>query len=300
MKRRTFIAANLASIPVVQALANAAPLPIQSSPKVLFFCPRWGATDPIDAFCKRVKAAGYDGVEMGLSSPDAPEADELMATLKQNNLTLVGQYYQSAEADFDSHSRNYERYLRSLAKLKPLFINAQTGKDYFSFEQNKNLVELAAKVSKETGTLVIHETHRGKALFAAHVTKNFLEKIPEMRLTLDISHWCNVHESLLKDQSSAVDFALTRTNHIHSRVGHPEGPQVNDPRADEWKDTISAHLAWWDKVFDQHKKNGTVLTITTEFGPPDYMPVLPYTRQPVASQWDVNVHMMKLLKARYQ
>jgi hypothetical protein len=26
---------------------------------------------------------------------------------------------------------------------------------------------------------------------------------------------------------------------------------------------------------------------------------LPYTCQPVASQWDINVHMMNLLRARY-
>jgi hypothetical protein len=42
------------------------------------------------------------------------------------------------------------------------------------------------------------------------------------------------------------------------------------------------------------------MTILTEFGPPDYLPTLPYTRQPVASQWDINVHMMQLLKKRYQ
>jgi sugar phosphate isomerase/epimerase len=299
MKRRHFIASNLASIPVVQAFANAGSSQEQNNGKILFFCPRWGANDSLDSFCRRVKAAGYDGVEMGLSSPEAPEAEELLSALKKNELTLVGQYYQSFEPDFDSHAKNYEQYLRSLAKLKPIFINAQTGKDFFTFEQNKRLIELAAKVSKETGTLVIHETHRGKALFAAHITKSFLEQIPDMKLTLDISHWCNVHESLLKDQVPAVDLALTRTNHIHSRVGHPEGPQVNDPRADEWTDTINVHLAWWDKVVGQHKKNGTTLTITTEFGPPDYMPVLPYTRQPVASQWDINVHVMKLLKARY-
>lgn len=300
MNRRDFLATNLASIPLVQALASSQPTNEMMDTRVLFFCPRWGATDSWDSFCKRVKEAGYDGVEAGVSTPEAPEAAEIQEALSKNGLKYIGQYYHSWEADFDTHAKNYEKYLRRMASMKPEFINAQTGKDFFTFDQNKKLIELAAKIASETGTPIVHETHRGKALFAAHITRDFLEKIPSMSLTLDISHWCNVHESLLKDQSAAVDAALTRTRHIHSRIGHPEGPQVNDPRAGEWNEVVEAHLAWWDKVVALHRKNQTVLTITTEFGPPDYMPVLPYTRQPVASQWDVNVHMLKMLKARYQ
>jgi sugar phosphate isomerase/epimerase len=300
MNRRDFIATNLASIPVVSALASSGKTNEPMKTNVLFFCPRWGADDSWDSFCKRVKEAGYDGVEAGVSSPEAPEANEVLDALRKHGLSLVGQYYQSAEADIEQHASNYEKYLRRLAAMKPLFINAQTGKDYFTFAQNKRLIDIAARVAVDTGVEIVHETHRGKALFAAHITRPFLDQLPAMKLTLDISHWCNVHESLMHDQVENVDVALGRTRHIHSRVGHPEGPQVNDPRASEWKDVIDAHLQWWDKVAAIHQKNGTTLTITTEFGPPDYMPVLPFTRQPVASQWDINVHMMKLLKARYQ
>jgi hypothetical protein len=45
-----------------------------------------------------------------------------------------------------------------------------------------------------------------------------------------------------------------------------------------------------------HRQAGSpTFTITTEFGPDPYMPALPFTRQPVTSQWDVNVFMMELL-----
>lgn len=37
----------------------------------------------------------------------------------------------------------------------------------------------------------------------------------------------------------------------------------------------------------------------TEFGPPDYMPTVPYTRQPLSDQWAINVYMMQLLRKRY-
>jgi hypothetical protein len=135
--------------------------------------------------------------------------------------------------------------------------------------------------------------------FAAPATRHFIEKNPGMRLTLDISHWTNVHNSLLDDQTENVALALDRVDHIHSRIGHPDGPQVNDPRAPEWEDCVKAHLAWWDKVVALKKQRGERLTILTEFGPPDYMPALPYTRQPLADQWAINVYMMQLLRKRY-
>jgi sugar phosphate isomerase/epimerase len=301
MNRRKFIRNNLMAIPAISILNEAsAKEAVTADSKIKFFCPRWGAADPWDSFCKRVKEAGYDGIETPLSSIDAPEKEEIMIALKKYGLTVIGQYYQSLEADVESNARNLKLHLKSLATLKPLFINAQTGKDFFTIEQNKKVFATAFQFTKESGVEVVHETHRGKALFAAPITKQYIEQLPDLRLTLDISHWCNVHESLLHDQTDAVDLALSRTHHIHSRIGYQEGPQVNDPRAPEWKDTVDTHLKWWDKVVDLHRKANRILTVTTEFGPPTYMPVLPYTKMPVADQWEINVYMMKLLKARYQ
>lgn len=297
MNRRNFIATNvMASLATLPVFASKSALKIN----VKFFCPRWGATDDWDSFCKRVKDAGYDGVESWLNPNDPKEKEAMQRALEKYGLKLVGQYWQSMERDVDAHAKSFDLHLRTLAELNPLFINAQTGKDYFTFEQNKRIIAVATEFTKRSGVKVVHETHRGKALFAAHVSRPFIEKIPDLRLTLDISHWCNVHESLLQDQEDDVALALSRTDHIHSRVGHQEGPQVSDPRAQEWSEALQQHLKWWDQVVDLHNKSGKDLTITTEFGPCNYMPALPYTRQPVASQWEVNVHMLNLLKTRYQ
>jgi hypothetical protein len=47
---------------------------------------------------------------------------------------------------------------------------------------------------------------------------------------------------MLDDQNETINLALSRTGHIHARIGHPEGPQVNDPRAPEWKNIVDTHL----------------------------------------------------------
>jgi sugar phosphate isomerase/epimerase len=268
--------------------------------KFLFFCPRWGHEHiEWDVFLNKVKNAGYNGIECGLSlNPD--ERMEVIALLKKYELMFIAQHWQTVVPDFTRHCQEYEQQLRWLASTRPLFINSQTGKDYYSFEKNKFLIEIAAKIVTDTGVEVIHETHRGKFSFAAHVTREYLEKIPELVLTLDISHWCNTAESFLHDQQDAVDLAISRTRHIHARVGYTEGPQITDPRAPEWKTAVDFHLQCWDRVVaNRISMKAEFITITPEFGAPPYLPVFPYTQQPIVSQWDINTYMMQLLRERY-
>jgi sugar phosphate isomerase/epimerase len=265
---------------------------------VSFFCPHWGSEGiPFIDFLKRVKKSGYDGVEMSLPL-DAEERDAMTATIQSFGLKLIAQHWETVDSDFDQHLFNYTTRLRNLAAADPLFINSQTGKDYFSFEQNAALIAAAESIAADTGISIVHETHRGKFSFAAHITQQYLEAIPNLMLCLDISHWCCVAETFLSDQEAAVDLAILRTKHIHSRVGFTEGPQVMDPRAPEWQEAVEKHIAWWSSIVYRHREIGFPSTITTEFGPFPYLQHLPYTQTPIYSQWEVNTYMMALLKER--
>jgi sugar phosphate isomerase/epimerase len=261
----------------------------------------WGYQGTMDSFCAKVKKEGYDGIELWWPTDNKKAQDEIFAALKSHDLE-IGFLCGGSQSNPHEHFEFYKRMVDAAAKQniqRPLYINNHSGKDYFSFDDNKKFIEHTQALAKETGQLIYHETHRGRMLFAAHITRNFLEKYPDLRLTLDISHWCNVHESLLADQKETIDLALSRTEHIHARIGHPEGPQVNDPRAPEWENTVKQHFEWWDKIVERKKRNGERVTFLTEFGPPDYMPTYPYTKQPLADQWAINVHMMHLLRKRY-
>lgn len=261
----------------------------------------WGYQGTMDSFCAKVKKEGYDGIELWWPTDNKKAQDEIFAALKSHDLE-IGFLCGGSQSNPHEHFEFYKRMVDAAAKQniqRPLYINNHSGKDYFSFDDNKKFIEHTQALAKETGQLIYHETHRGRMLFAAHITRNFLEKYPDLRLTLDISHWCNVHESLLADQKETIDLALSRTEHIHARIGHPEGPQVNDPRAPEWENTLKQHFEWWDKIVERKKRNGERVTFLTEFGPPDYMPTYPYTKQPLADQWAINVHMMHLLRKRY-
>jgi hypothetical protein len=267
---------------------------------ILFFCPRWGSKDlSWDDFLQRVKSSGYDGIEASVPT-DPYEKEILLNALSKHNLALIAQHFETVDPVYEKHAEEYAERLRNLASAKPLFINSQTGKDYFSFQQNEALIHLASLIAAETGVPVIHETHRGKFSFAAHSTRTFLEKIPELKITLDISHWCCVAETFLHDQAEAVEMAIERTEHIHSRIGFTEGAQITDPRAPEWDEAVQYHLGCWDKVIAIQQSLGKqYFTITSEFGAPPYMPLQPFTRQPLVDQWEVNVYIKDVLNNRY-
>jgi sugar phosphate isomerase/epimerase len=260
----------------------------------------WGFEGTIDEFCMKAKKEGYDGIEVGWPAAKKDQ-DELFAALKKSQLE-VGFLCRGWQNNPAEHLDYFKKEIDAAATntaQRPLYINCHSGRDHFSYDQNKPFIDHTTALAKQTGITICHETHRSRMMFAAHTTRQFIEKIPELKLTFDVSHWCNVHESLLQDQKETVDMALARVEHIHARIGHPEGPQVNDPRAPEWEAAVKQHFDWWDKVIERKKKNGERMTILTEFGPPDYMPTLPYTRQPLADQWAINVHMMHLLRKRY-
>ncbi|GAA3583188.1 sugar phosphate isomerase/epimerase [Snuella lapsa] len=261
------------------------------------YATRWGFNGSMDDFCKAAKKEGYDGIEDWFPHDEASE-QALYEALDKYGLRF-GALTGSGGANFMAHKESYTNNLRKVISRKPDFINCHAGKDFFTFEESKQLMEFAIQESKTSGVPVYQETHRGRMLFAPHICGHFIDAIPDLQLTLDISHWCVVSESLLGNQKETVDKALKRTSHIHSRVGHEEGPQVSEPRAPEWQRAVDAHYAWWDKVVNYKKEADEPLTMTTEFGPANYMWTMPYTRQPLADQWAINVHMMQEWRKRY-
>lgn len=268
--------------------------------KVKFFCTRWGIDDiSLDEFTAKAKDAGYDGIEIAVPSSQA-EKDQLREVLNKYEMLHIAGCGIFEQVDIDQHKKLYRELLTSTAQFKPLFINCHSGKDHYTYQQNIEFIKIADEISAQTGVKILHETHRGRFSFAAHVLSEYLDKLPDLQIGLDISHWFNVAESYLLDQKQAVDKVVSRTAHIHARIGHPESPPIPDPRDQYWTTAIDRHIEIWDKVIENAKNNGKeYFTITPEFGPPDYMIKMPLTGLPITSQWDINLHIKNLLDKRY-
>lgn len=170
-----------------------------------------------------------------------------------------------------------------------------------TFDEQLAFYEKAIAVEKEVGIPVGHETHRGRAMFTPWTTVALLKVFPDLKITADFSHWVCVCERMLEDQLENLEFAISRTIHVHTRVGYAEGPQVVDPRAPEYERELEVHEGWWDKIYQAKASQGeSFLTMTPEFGPPGYMHTLPFTNQPVANLWDICLWMKQRLETKYK
>jgi len=268
--------------------------------KIKIMCPLWGHEHlPLQDILPRIKEAGYDGVDTWLFQDETKDR-ELHELLQELELELIAHQWQAEGSSFDEFKTSYKHFLNYTADANPLLINSHSGKDFFTFEQNCELIEISFRVSDQRGLRIAHETHRGRFPFSPGVTKPYFDKYPDLRITADLSHWCCVSESFLEGFAEVVEEALKRTDHVHARVGYTQSAQVPDPRVSEWKHATKTFLGWWDRIVECHRTAGNeYFTFTTEFGPAPYMVNNPKTGEPVASQWDINCYMKDLLRNRY-
>ena len=116
--------------------------------------------DSPDFFVDKVLSAGYEGVEIFLPSlNDAFSAlfiEKMKSVMLRNpDFLFIAQHIVSAEKDtVDNYLSKVKKNLTELSLLKPSFINAHIGKDYFSFEDNCKVIDAALNLSSKTGVRI--------------------------------------------------------------------------------------------------------------------------------------------------
>jgi hypothetical protein len=263
--------------------------------KLLYTKSNWEVSHlSLPEFLTRVRHDGFDASEIYL--PNRSESPATVAAIHEEfGLKLIAQAATSGRSVAE-HVETLDKWYRHGVAAKAIAVNFHTGRDIFTHEQNLAIFQHGQKLMEELGVPLLHETHRGRALFTGPGTFRYLREIPGLLLTTDFSHWFCVHESDLKDQEENLDTAIHAARHIHARVGFGEGPQVGDPRGPAFTGWLERHKELWAKIIAFRKAAGApFLTITPEFGPPPYMPVHPLTDEPVADTWEVNGWMREHL-----
>lgn len=271
--------------------------------QVRFCCTHWGceSKSPVD-FLKAVGSEGFSGAEINLASglfTDLRFRRKLESMRADTDFTFIAQ--QVLDPRMETAAEYTERMLDRfyyLAEFEPDFINSHTGKDYYTFEENCSIIEIAEDFSAKTGIPVYHETHRGRFSFHLPTLTAYLERFPDLRLTADLSHFCCVSESLLEEQTEMLERMIPHVHHIHARVGWQQSAQVNDPFAPEWEAHFLVFETWWKRILDYRIGKNQTTTITPEAGPFPYMPQKPYSKEDLANQWEVNIKMKNHLTDR--
>ena len=254
--------------------------------KLIIFRALWGMTGPIEEQIERIAAAGYDGVE-GFPAPEVMSCQEYRRLVNAHGLQLIVGAQVSATEEIEAK-------LLQLAEYEPLKIGLHSGRDSMTRDEGRAFFEQALKIEERIGIPVAHETHRGRMFFSPWDTAYYLRAFDTLKVLADYSHWVNVCERLPDDQVDALTLANQRAIHIHGRVGYEEGPQVPHPSAPEYAPHLAWHEKHWQTIRQLREAEGDeILTVTPEYGPPNYLHTLPHTNVPVADLWQVCVWGME-------
>jgi hypothetical protein len=186
-------------------------------------------------------------------------------------------------AHLDRLTRELEAIAEASVAAGPLSpvlrVNAHSGSDAWSEDEAAAFLASAVEAASRIGEAlppVSHETHRGRALCCPFATARLLRRVPQLRLTSDLSHWVVKTERML-DTAPEQELLLGRVapavDHLHARVGTPQAPQV----ASLAESATTARAAerfygWWEACWAAAEARSlssrdSTLTATVEYGP---------------------------------
>lgn len=249
----------------------------------------WGVEEGYETAFPKFRERGYAGVEALLYVPDErylPTARQRASFDREREragLEFIGLIWTLGDT-VEAHIESFREQYAANADHGAQLVNSMGGREIWSDEDVIRYYEATLAIESAGGIPVTHEIHRSRPFYHPSRFLGLIDRLPELKLCADFSHWTCACEGMLEESGEAIERCAAQSWHLHTRVGHEEGPQVADPRAPEAARHLSCHEAWWETVWSAQRTRGLDrFTATPEFGPPPYMQTLPYTGQPVAS-----------------
>ena len=258
----------------------------------------WGFNGAsLDEAITQLLSADMQGLE-GPAPAHLSQQKQMFELLLRNNIsyiaeiTTAGSYVPDRQATLQDHLNSLDTKLQHSSPLNPRFVTCLAGCDAWSESQSIDFFNQAIALANSYDLDISFETHRSRSLFNPWVTQRIVEQIPEIKLTVDFSHWCVVCERLMDTELDVIHAIANNVFHIHARIGYEQGPQVPDPRAPEYDYALRAHQSWWEIIWQSQINRGfNTSTMTPEFGPDGYLHEAPFSCKPVADLWDLNQWM---------
>ncbi|MDX1352518.1 MAG: sugar phosphate isomerase/epimerase [Thiomicrorhabdus sp.] len=264
----------------------------------------WGNTLPIDQACQDAIQKGFSGIE-GQTPQQSVEQVKWQNTLQDTQCDYIaeivtgGDYVPNRNWSLNQHLDDIKRQLDDSLPLNPLFATCITGCDAWEDAESIIFFEQAMKIADDYQIDLCFETHRSRSLFNPWITRKVVNALPEIKLTLDISHWCVVCERLMDSEIDVMHAIKNNAHHIHARVGYDQGPQVPHPAAPEYAQALKSHQRIWEMVWQAQLANGLEMTtLTPEFGPDGYLHLQPFTQMPIADLSQIN-HWMNQVEQQH-
>lgn len=153
------------------------------------------------------------------------------------------------------------------------FLNIMVLDYYIYGEEALQLLKETVEYGKEEGVKVFIETHRGTVTQDLIRTVDYVEKLRDMLLTLDLSHYVVIGEIAITNDKIETHFdkLIERAGSIHVRISN--GEQVQVPLNRISKEQYDQYIKWWETgIINGYRylTSDEKFPVVIELGPEDY------------------------------
>ena len=221
-----------------------------------------GHYDPPEDGLSRLTGDGAATIEVS----DFALTPPILEKIAQQRLGLIVQAYPMAADDIDAT-------LEFAKKNRAVAINCHVRHPHLDHAAAATLVQNLIDRAKSATIPLYFETHRGCLTQDLYRTAKLVEAVPDIRFTLDVSHYVVAGEQIgpTKTFATLLDPILDRTEMIHGRISN--GQQVQQHTTDPDSDLAKLYQSFWAEAMRRwrlRKPAGSSLIFTPELGPPPY------------------------------
>ncbi len=215
-----------------------------------------------------VKNAGFAGMAIDLSAADLDAAYKTAPLFRQYELGCVINAYPASMEDVLP-------VLKMAREFDAVVVNIIAQVVPSSVEEASLMVQDWMEEAEKEDVNIEFETHRNSVTNDLGYTTALLEAVPDMKLSVDLSHYVvdrEINLPLRRDETELFDKILRRADAFQGRIssGQQIQLQLEFPQHQKW---VVQFLDWWEAGFRYWRKRAPdtgTLIFQTELAPPEY------------------------------
>ncbi|WP_439123197.1 sugar phosphate isomerase/epimerase family protein [Marivita sp.] len=240
-----------------------------------------GVKLPYDQVCDMVAGAGFDGMAIDLGASDVAVAHAVRPHMEATGLTpLIVAFPKTIESLEDT--------LHMAVDFGAPFVDVIGQVMPIALDDMVPVIETWMAISNRIGMPIQFETHRNCITNDLYTTLQLLDRIPEMRICADLSHYVVDREfwlPLSDHDLGLISRVLQQSDSFQGRVASRQQIQLqlDFPQHQKWVDLFKG---WWrEGMADWRARNASGDCIfVCELGPPEYAMTGPDERE-MSNRW---------------
>lgn len=252
-----------------------------------------GVKLPLERVCEMVAEAGFDGMAIDLGASDVAVAHAVRPHLERHGLRPL-------IVAFPKTFESLEDTLRLARDFGAPFVDVIGQVMPVALDEMVPVIAGWMEMAERIGVPVQFETHRNCITNDLYTTLQLMDRLPEMRLSADLSHYLVDREfwyPLSPADLALMSRVLARSDSFQGRIASRQQIQLqlDFPQHQKW---VALFKGWWrEGMVGWRARNPEGACIfLCELGPPEYAMTGPDGRE-MSDRWAEARQMMAWVRA---